>query len=178
MKATVDAYDGKVTLYNFDPNDPILAAWNRAFGGNLIKPASAIPPELAAHFRYPEDLFKVQRDLLAKFHVDDPRQFNSAQDFWSVPDDPAKTASSGGAAAGPQPPVLPADPVPGRDDRAVPADSGAHPAQPAEPGRAADRGHHPGREAEPGAARATSRDPGTGSGPGATDHDQRYRGPK
>ncbi len=52
--------------------DPILAAWNKAFGGDLIKPRSAIPAELAAHFRYPEDLFKVQRDLLSKFHVSDP----------------------------------------------------------------------------------------------------------
>jgi uncharacterized protein len=93
VKATVDAYDGTVTLYTFDDNDPILKAWNQAFGGNLIKPKSAISPELAAHFRYPEDLFKVQRDLLSKFHVNDPRQFNSGQDFWAVPDDPAQTGT-------------------------------------------------------------------------------------
>jgi uncharacterized membrane protein (UPF0182 family) len=94
VKATVDAYDGKVTLYSFDDNDPILKAWNKAFGNNIIKPRSEIPPELAAHFRYPEDLFKVQRDLISKFHVSDPKQFNSGQDFWAVPDDPA-TAPSG-----------------------------------------------------------------------------------
>jgi uncharacterized membrane protein (UPF0182 family) len=95
VKATVDAYDGTVTLYQFDETDPILKAWNNAFGGNLIKPKAQIPPELAAHFRYPEDLFKVQRDLLSKFHVDDPRQFNSGQDFWQVPDDPAQTGGQG-----------------------------------------------------------------------------------
>jgi len=100
VKATVDAYDGTVTLYQFDESDPILTAWNKAFGGNLIKPKADIPAELAAHFRYPEDLFKVQRDLLSKFHVSDPRQFNSGQDFWEVPDDPAQS----GAAAGKQPP--------------------------------------------------------------------------
>ncbi len=103
VKATVDAYDGTVTLYQFDESDPILAAWNKAFGGNLIKPKADIPAELAAHFRYPEDLFKVQRDLLAKFHVSDPRQFNSAQDFWEVPDDPATGAGQAGA-TGKQPP--------------------------------------------------------------------------
>ena len=97
VKATVDAYNGTVTLYSFDDNDPILKAWNKAFGGNIIKPSSAIPPALAEHFRYPEDLFKVQRDLLSKFHVDDPKQFNSGQDFWQVPDDPA--ASTGRATA-------------------------------------------------------------------------------
>jgi uncharacterized protein len=102
VKATVDAYDGTVTLYQFDDSDPILNAWNKAFGGNLIKPRAAIPADLAAHFRYPEDLFKVQRDLLSKFHVGDPKQFNSAQDFWQVPNDPA--AQAGTAAASKQPP--------------------------------------------------------------------------
>jgi uncharacterized membrane protein (UPF0182 family) len=101
VKATVDAYDGTVTLYAFDEKDPVLKAWNRAFGGNLIKSASEIAPELRDHFRYPEDLFKVQRDLISRFHVSDPRQFNSGQDFWQVPDDPASQA---GQTAGKQPP--------------------------------------------------------------------------
>jgi len=89
VKATVDAYTGEVTLYQFDDNDPVIKVWNKAFGGNLIKPSSAIPAELRAHFRYPEDQFKVQRDLLTRFHVTDPKQFYSGQDFWQVPDDPA-----------------------------------------------------------------------------------------
>jgi len=93
VKATVDAYDGTVTLYNFDESDPILKAWNNAFGGKLIKPYADIPADLKAHFRYPEDLFKVQRDLLSKFHVSDPREFNSGQDFWQVPEDPARSNS-------------------------------------------------------------------------------------
>jgi hypothetical protein len=88
VKATVDAYTGKVTLYAFGAPDPVLQAWNKAFGG-IIKPSSAIPPELAQHFRYPEDQFKVQRELLTKFHVTDPSQFYSGQDFWQVPQDPA-----------------------------------------------------------------------------------------
>jgi len=89
VKATVDAYDGTVTLYQFGPDDPILDAWNKAFGGHLVKPASAIPPDLAAHFRYPEDQFKVQRDLLTRFHVTNAQGFFSGQDFWQVPNDPA-----------------------------------------------------------------------------------------
>jgi len=89
VKATVDAYTGQVTLYSFDDSDPVLKAWNKAFGGKIIKPSSEIPPELAAHFRYPEDQFKVQRDLLTRFHVTDASQFYSGQDFWGVPNDPA-----------------------------------------------------------------------------------------
>jgi hypothetical protein len=89
VKATVDAYDGTVTLYEFDDADPMLKAWNAAFGGDLIEPRSAIPPELLEHFRYPADLFKVQRNLLARFHVTEPEQFFSGQDFWQVPNHPA-----------------------------------------------------------------------------------------
>ncbi len=94
VKATVDAYDGTVTLYEWDSADPILKAWNKAFGGDLVKPRSAITPELADHLRYPEDLFKVQRDLLTRFHVKDPRQFFSGDNQWQVPEDPTKDGTN------------------------------------------------------------------------------------
>jgi uncharacterized protein len=97
VKATVDAYTGKVTLYQFDKQDPVLKTWMKAFPG-LVKPYSAISPDLAAHFRYPEDLFKVQRDMLAKYHVSDPKQFYNSQGFWSVPNDPTQGGNE------PQPP--------------------------------------------------------------------------
>ncbi|MEU7929400.1 UPF0182 family protein [Micromonospora sp. NPDC049107] len=88
VKATVDAYDGTVTLYEYDDTDPVLKAWNKAFGGDLIKPKADIPVELNEHFRYPADMFKVQRNLLTKFHVTNPGDFYSAQDFWQVPNVP------------------------------------------------------------------------------------------
>ncbi|BBY65477.1 UPF0182 family protein [Mycolicibacterium helvum] len=93
VKATVDAYDGTVTLYAQDESDPVLKAWMSVFPGT-VKPKSDITPDLAAHLRYPEDLFKVQRMLLAKYHVDDPVTFFSTSDFWDVPLDPNPTASS------------------------------------------------------------------------------------
>jgi uncharacterized protein len=93
VKATVDAYDGTVTLYQQDERDPVLKAWMKVFPGT-VKPKSDITSELAAHLRYPEDLFKVQRMLLAKYHVNDPVTFFSTSDFWDVPLDPNPTASS------------------------------------------------------------------------------------
>ncbi|MDQ6875782.1 MAG: UPF0182 family protein [Actinomycetota bacterium] len=87
VKATVDAYDGTVTLYAFDESDPVLRTWMRAFP-HVVKPASAISDELRAHFRYPEDLFKVQREILARYHVHDPQTFFSGVASWSVPGDP------------------------------------------------------------------------------------------
>jgi hypothetical protein len=93
VKATVDAYDGTVSLYQQDERDPVLKAWMKVFPGT-VKAKSDITPELAAHLRYPEDLFKVQRMLLAKYHVNDPVTFFSTSDFWDVPLDPNPTASS------------------------------------------------------------------------------------
>jgi uncharacterized membrane protein (UPF0182 family) len=94
VKATVDAYTGEVKLYEFGAADPVLKVWNKAFGGKLVLPSTAIPADLAAHFRYPEDQFKVQRELLTRFHVTDPQQFYSGQDFWQVPADPASNNST------------------------------------------------------------------------------------
>ncbi|MEU7755418.1 UPF0182 family protein [Micromonospora sp. NPDC049101] len=85
VKATVDAYDGTVKLYEYDDTDPVLKAWNKAFGGDLVLPKADIPVELTEHLRYPADMFKVQRNLLTKFHVTNPGDFYSAQDFWQVP---------------------------------------------------------------------------------------------
>ncbi|HEU5043439.1 MAG TPA: UPF0182 family protein [Nocardioidaceae bacterium] len=87
VKAVVDAYTGKVTLYNWD-NDPILRAWAGAFPG-VVKSRSQIPPTLLAHMRYPEDLFKVQRNILAQYHVTKPQPFYNGTDLWKVPEDPA-----------------------------------------------------------------------------------------
>jgi len=86
VKATVDAYDGTVTLYRWDEQDPVLKTWERAFPGTL-KPRSAMSPDLLAHVRYPEDLFKIQRDLIASYHIDEPGGFFREEDFWAVPGD-------------------------------------------------------------------------------------------
>lgn len=87
VKATVDAYDGTVKLYQVDEKDPVLKAWMGVFPGT-VEPQSEVTDELRAHFRYPEDLFKVQREMLAKYHVDDPREFFTNNAFWSVPNEP------------------------------------------------------------------------------------------
>ncbi|WP_199195800.1 UPF0182 family protein [Nocardia sp. MDA0666] len=111
VKATVDAYDGTVNLYDVDPTDPVLNAWRGVFP-NSVKPQSEISPELAAHFRYPEDLFKVQREMLARYHVNDPREFFTNNAFWSVPNDPTSDTPTNAH----QPPyyVLIGDPKTGR----------------------------------------------------------------
>ncbi|HEY7486339.1 MAG TPA: UPF0182 family protein [Streptosporangiaceae bacterium] len=87
IKATVDAYTGQVTLYEWDQADPIAKTWEKAFPG-VVRPRSQISPELMQHLRYPQDLFKVQRRILARYHVTQAGAFYTGQDFWQVPSDP------------------------------------------------------------------------------------------
>jgi len=87
VKATVDAYDGSVTLYAWDDQDPLLKAWQKVFPSTL-KPYSEMSAAVMSHVRYPEDLFKVQRELLGRYHVTDPVSFYKNDDAWSVPNDP------------------------------------------------------------------------------------------
>jgi uncharacterized membrane protein (UPF0182 family) len=96
VKAVVDAYTGSVTLYSWHQNehpDPLLRAWESVFPG-LVKPQSSIPPALLAQLRYPTDLFNVQRFLLARYHVTQPVNFYSGNDFWTVPTDPTVAAAN------------------------------------------------------------------------------------
>ena len=99
VKATVDAYDGTVTLYQWDEKDPVLATWSKAFPGTVTS-KSKISKDLMSHIRYPEDMFRVQREILSSYHVKTAAAFYGGQDFWRVPRDP----STFGANASAQPP--------------------------------------------------------------------------
>lgn len=94
VKATVDAYSGEVKLYQWDTQDPVLKTWMKAFPGT-VQPKNAISQDLMSHLRYPQDLFKVQRELLTRYHVTDAQTFLTGSEVWQVPDDP--TNKSGNA---------------------------------------------------------------------------------
>lgn len=109
VKATVDAYDGTVTLYAWDEDDPILQTWQNVFP-TAIEPMSDISGELMSHLRYPQDLFTLQRYQLTSYHVTDASSFYSGQDFWSNPADPT------GAGEQRQPPYYLTLQMPGQDE--------------------------------------------------------------
>jgi len=90
VKAVVDATDGTVELYAWDESDPLMQSYARAFPGT-IRPKSDISPELLAHLRYPEDLFKVQREILGRYHMTNPASWYQQSDLWQVPADPVKS---------------------------------------------------------------------------------------
>ncbi|WP_432534924.1 UPF0182 family membrane protein [Kineococcus arenarius] len=116
VKATVDAYSGEVTLYAWDDTDPVLQAWMGAFPG-AVEPLSEISGSLMAHLRYPQDMFKVQREVLARYHVTDPRSFLTGQDFWEVPADPTSEVAQGQQRPA-QPPYYLTLEMPGQDEAA------------------------------------------------------------
>lgn len=86
VKTVIDAYNGTVDFYIVDPNDPIIQAWQKVFP-TLFKPSTAMDPDLKGHFRYPEDLLTVQRDMLLQYHMTNPRTFYEKEDYWNVPEE-------------------------------------------------------------------------------------------
>ncbi|SFR74551.1 hypothetical protein SAMN05428970_1740 [Agromyces sp. CF514] len=93
VKATVDAYDGSVTLYAWDDEDPILKTWQKVFP-STIKPMSEMSGDLMTHVRYPADLFKMQRAVLGRYHVTDAGAFYSREDAWTTPKEPTEPANT------------------------------------------------------------------------------------
>ena len=83
VKATVDAYDGTVHLYVFDPKDPLIQAYRNLFP-KLFEPASAMPADLRRHARYPEMIFSAQTEIYRTFHMRDPETFYNKSDAWDV----------------------------------------------------------------------------------------------
>ncbi|MGD0499360.1 MAG: UPF0182 family protein [Bryobacteraceae bacterium] len=83
VKATVDAYDGETRMYIFAPDDPIINAYQRLFP-DLFHPASEMPPDLRAHARYPETLFRVQAEIYRIYHMLDPQSFYNKEDVWDL----------------------------------------------------------------------------------------------
>ncbi|MGU3410963.1 UPF0182 family protein [Microbacterium sp. M1A1_1b] len=98
VKATVDAYTGKVTLYSWDTKDPMLKTWQKIFPTS-IKPVSEMSAELLDHVRYPTDLFKVQRSILGTYHVTNANSFYSGDDAWTTPSDPTASSNDSDAAS-------------------------------------------------------------------------------
>jgi uncharacterized membrane protein (UPF0182 family) len=90
VKATVDAYDGSVTLYAWDDKDPVLQTWQKIYPSN-IQPMSEMSGDLLSHVRYPADLFKAQRAILGQYHVTDAGSFYSRDDAWITPNNPTST---------------------------------------------------------------------------------------
>ena len=113
VKATVDAYSGKVVLYAWDDTDPVLKAWRSVFP-STVRPLAEISSELMSHVRYPEDMFRVQRAILGRYHVTDPTSWYRGDDSWRTPPDPSSATDTDNSSQ--QPPYYLTMQLPGQDD--------------------------------------------------------------
>jgi uncharacterized protein len=84
VKATVDAYDGTVTLYRMDMDDPVLRVFAKVFP-DLFRSLDEMPEGLRSHLRYPKDMFMVQSVIYCRYHVEDPKVFFNGEDVWTFP---------------------------------------------------------------------------------------------
>ena len=84
VKVVIDAYNGSVTFYVFDPHDPIINAYRRMLPG-FFEDAGKMPPNLRRHIRYPEDIFTVQAEMYGTYHMTNPTTFYNREDRWEVP---------------------------------------------------------------------------------------------
>ena len=111
VKATVDAYHGEVHLYVFDDEDPLIQAW-RALLPELFENASAMPADLRAHARAPEDLFQAQAEIYRLYHMRDPESYYNRADLW---DHATYSVAQGGRPA-PVPPSYMVATLPGEKE--------------------------------------------------------------
>lgn len=117
VKVVVDAYDGEVDMFAWDAEDPILAAWMGVYP-DLVSPIDEVSGDLMAHFRYPEDIFKVQRMLLETYHVTEASEFYTGGDRWRLSEDPTAAAAAEAAVGSTQmlqPPYYLTMQMPGQD---------------------------------------------------------------
>jgi uncharacterized protein len=84
VKIVINAYDGSMRFFASDPSDPILQTYQRIFP-SLFEPDSAVPESIRRHFRYPQDLFKVQMQMYLNYHMSDPEVFYNREDQWRLP---------------------------------------------------------------------------------------------
>jgi len=93
VKVVIDSYTGKMTFYVVDQGDPIIKAYKKAFP-RLFTDGTEVDPELKAHFRYPEDMFRIQTNMFGRYHIDNPGDFYSNTDAWDIAQAPGALSSA------------------------------------------------------------------------------------
>ena len=87
VKVTVDAFNGTLQFYVWDPSDPLVATYANIFPDLFLYGQSDMPESLRVHVRYPQDLFKIQASKYLKYHMKNPRDFYNLEDLWSIPNE-------------------------------------------------------------------------------------------
>jgi uncharacterized membrane protein (UPF0182 family) len=84
VKVVIDAYNGSITFYQSDMEDPIINTYAKIFPG-FLTPISEMPDSILEHIRYPQDIFEIQARMLTTYHVTDPNIYYNKEDYWEIP---------------------------------------------------------------------------------------------
>ncbi len=84
VKIVIDAYDGSISFYQIDIDDPMIRTYAKIFP-DLFQPISKMPKSLVSHLRYPEDIFSLQTAIYTIYHMDNPQIFYNKEDQWEIP---------------------------------------------------------------------------------------------
>ena len=85
VKFVIDAYNGTTTAYLSDPDDPIAATYARIFPEHVQATRRRCRRASASHVRYPEDIFALQAQVYATYHMTQPAVFYNREDQWEIP---------------------------------------------------------------------------------------------
>jgi uncharacterized membrane protein (UPF0182 family) len=86
VKAVVDAFDGSITMYVVEPDDPIIQAYQSIYP-DLFTPGDEMPVDIRSHIRYPLDMFMMQAQTYQRYHMQDVQVFYGKEDLWAIPEE-------------------------------------------------------------------------------------------
>ena len=84
VKVIIDSYDGTMSYYITDRNDPIAMAYRNIYPSLFKELDEKIPEDISSHFVYPEFLYNVQAKILKVYHNVKPDVLYRADDVWDI----------------------------------------------------------------------------------------------
>lgn len=84
VKVLIDAYDGTMSFYITDRTDPIAMAYRNMYPDLFMDLEEDIPADIAEHFVYPEYLYNIQAEIIARYHNIQPDVLYRSNDIWEV----------------------------------------------------------------------------------------------
>ncbi len=80
--ATVSANNGEMHVYQMDDN-PIIDLWSKTYSLDFEK-LEQMPDDIQNQLRYPEKLFRLQTEILARYHLVQTNDWYSNADGWRI----------------------------------------------------------------------------------------------
>jgi len=84
VKVLIDAYDGTIDFYITDRTDPIAMAYRNIYPDLFVDLEEQMPESITEHLVYPEYLYNIQADIIARYHNIQPDVLYRGDDIWDI----------------------------------------------------------------------------------------------